>query len=588
MKKKILLMLAVMAMLCLAFAISVSAVTGSSSNEYGEVTYVDGMNTVKGYDTTSLAVLQNADGTYTTYPAYYIYNGSTGSGMRLSFDALNEKTGESYTNASLIRVQVFADARLDHTYSGCTSLIDAYLPEGVWLHYASFSGCSSLTSISLPESCTSIPNDAFYSCTSLVSIKLSSKTNSLSKSCFQFCKALTRIELPETVTTIPQDGFHGCSTLEYINIPRDCKSVGNYAFNGCDKVVIDLSNAEKLEITGSNNSWGNTTSIVFPNGFKTCNGINSSKVTSIVFPNTTTSVGVIKCTALEEIVMPAGITSLCSKQFDYCSNLKKVTIPMGVASIVTGNNPSFFGTTLSNLTTIVFTGKEDAAVLESIRTAVPKATIEFANHCDVYYGSEHTGEYSPCVINCERCMTYGAMKENPNHNITTSVSYKSFDAMGKKILACTNPGCTHTATEELPALFICKGYSSSANGNGITLGFDVNNEAIATYTSLSGKSLKYGVFAASQAKLNADSIFDENGNAHESAIVAEIRATEFSAFDIKVVGFTTQAQKDALLALGAYVAVTDEEKTTYSYMQESAPVADAIYYFTSFSKVTSK
>ena len=145
-----------------------------------------------------------------------------------------------------------------------------------------------------------------------------------------------------------------------------------------------------------------------------------------------------------------------------------------------------------------------------------------------------------------------------------------------------------TATEELPALFICKGYSSSANGDGITLGFDVNNEAIATYTSLSGKSLKYGVFAASQAKLNADSIFDENGNAHDSAIVAEIKATEFSAFDIKVLGFTTQEQKDALLALGAYVAVTDEGTTTYSYMQESAPVADAIYYFTSYSEVTSK
>ncbi len=588
MKKKILLILAVMAMLCIVFAISVSAVTGSSSNEYGEVTYVDGMNTVNGYDTTSLAVLKNADGTYTTYPAYYIYNGSTGSNMRLSFDALNEKTGESYTNASLIRIQVFANASLNHTYSGCTSLIDAYLPEGVWLHYASFNGCSSLTSISLPESCTSIPNSTFKGCTSLTSIKLSSKTNSLSQGCFQNCKALVRIELPETVTLIPQDGFHGCSALEYINIPRDCKSIGNYAFNGCDKVVIDLSNAEKLESIGSNNSWGNTTSIVFPEGFKTCSGINSGKVTSIVFPNSTTSVGVIKCTALEEIVMPAGITSLCSKQFDYCSNLKKVTIPMGVASIVTGSNPSFFGTTTTNLKTIVFTGKEDAAVLESIKTAVPKATIEFANHCDVYYGGEHTGEYSPCVINCDRCKTYGAMKANPDHNIAESVSYESFGAMGEKILTCTNDGCTYTATEELPALFICKGYSTSTNSDGITLGFYVNNEAVDTYTGISGKSLKYGVFAASQAKLNADSIFDENGNAHESAIVAEITTTEFSAFDIKVVGFATQVQKDALLALGAYVAVTDEETTTYSYIQESAPAAGAKYYFTSFSEITSK
>ena len=317
--KKILISLITGILLICALSICVSA-AGSTSNEYGTVTEVEGMDTLAAAysDHTSRVVLKNADGTYTTYPSYYIYNGKTSNNMRLSFDLLNTATGESYTSASLIRVEVFANARLDHLYSGCKSLIDVYLPEGAWLHYASFSGCSSLTTISLPESCTSIPQDAFYNCSSLTSIKLSSKTTSLSKSCFQNCTSLVRIDLPETVTSIPQDGFHGCSSLEYINVPRDCTSIGNYALNGCSKVFVDLSKAQNLTSTGSNNSWGVTTSLVFPEGFKTCSGISSGKVTSIVFPNSTTSIGVIKCSSLKEIVMPPNITSLCSKQFDYC------------------------------------------------------------------------------------------------------------------------------------------------------------------------------------------------------------------------------------------------------------------------------
>ena len=117
MRKRILLMLAIMAMLIFAMSICASAaVTGSQSNEYGTPTTVDGMSSKDKYsDPTSRAVLKNADGTFTTYPAYYIYNGSTGTNMRLDFALLNEKTGESYTNASLIRVEVFENARLNIT-----------------------------------------------------------------------------------------------------------------------------------------------------------------------------------------------------------------------------------------------------------------------------------------------------------------------------------------------------------------------------------------------------------------------------------------------------------------------------------------
>ena len=72
--KKIFLLACVFALFCL-LSLSVGAVTGNASNEYGKITYVNGIDEVTGHDTTSRAVLRNADDTYTTYPAYYIFCG---------------------------------------------------------------------------------------------------------------------------------------------------------------------------------------------------------------------------------------------------------------------------------------------------------------------------------------------------------------------------------------------------------------------------------------------------------------------------------------------------------------------------------
>ena len=45
----------------------------------------------------------------------------------------------------------------------------------------------------------------------------------------------------------------------------------------------------------------------------------------------------------------------------------------------------------------------------------------------------------------------------------------------------------------------------------------------------------------------------------------DITSYEFALFELKIVGFTDE-YKDIKLAMGAYVAVTDGEKTEYSYI----------------------
>ena len=549
MKKKLFLILAMVALMVVAFAFSVSAVTGSQSNEYGAVTEVDGMESLaKTYsDHDSRVVLKNADGTFTTYPSYYIYNGRTGANMRIDMTTLNTSLGlsdeEKYTSASVIRVEVFADARLDHLYSGCTSLIDVYLPDGVWLHYASFSGCSSLTTITLPKSCTSIPNSCFYDCTSLENVVFPSTLTSLGGRAFQNCTSLKRADLPSGVTAIPQDCFHGCTNLEYLKVPSSCKTIANYVTNSCGKVLWDLSEATSLESIGSNNSFGVTTSLVFHEGFKTIVGVNSGNITELVFPNSTTSIGIIKCSALTEFVIPAGVTSLGNKAFDYSTGLVKITVPRGLTSILTTGDTSFFHTT--NITEIVYTGSKDDAILVDILKLLTKATVTYANHCEVYNGGDH----------------------KLDGELTKRFLGESFLTKYVEERVCSN-GCGMTIAEnEVAPLFNCLGYSASLTGkNGIVLGFEINDEAVGEYTTLTNKTIKFGVFAVSQANLGENDVFNANGEAVKGAVTADLTGYTNAIFEIKVVGFNDE-NKESLLAMGAYVAETDGENTEYSYMQ---------------------
>ena len=589
MKRKLLIvaLMATVLVFVLAFSSS-AAVTGSTSNEYGTVTYVDGINEVSGYDTTSRAVLINADGTYTTYPAYYIYNGSTGTSMRLSFDALNGKTGESYKSASLIRVEVFANARLDNTFSGCSSLIDAYLPEGVWLHYGSFNGCSSLPTITLPESATTIPQYGFTNCSSLKSIKLSSKTNSLGGRAFQYCSSLETIDLPPTITSLPQDCFHGCSALKGIKIPRDCTSMANYVFNGCSNLeYFDMSEATSLKTIGSNNSFGKVTELVFPEGFKSIIGISSGNITKIVFPNSTESFGVIKCSSLKEFVVPESLTTLGDKAFDYCG-LQTVTLPKGLQTVDSDTNTAFFHTTPSK---IIFTGSPDAEVLETIRTLLPKATIEFANHCDVYYKGVHTEsgtdkdnpDTNLCyLVLCTKCgLSNTYVGNDSTHDMSTVYAYANYFANGTITSTCANEGCIYHTTpkvdnETLTPFFSELVYSTKEDGVafGIYVEYKIDQDAIALYEELSDKSVKYGVMAIMTSNITGNGPLNVDGTTSANYVVAaDVTNTKLECTKLIITGNWAGNADIEITMLGF---VTDGEELHYMGSQTVEGAATAI------------
>ena len=164
--------------------------------------------------------------------------------------------------------------------------------------------------------------------------------------------------------------------------------------------------------------------------------------------------------------------------------------------------------------------------------------------------------------------------------------YESYLEEGSYKYQCTR--CDDIKATKADALFTCLGYSAPEDGRGgIAIGFTVNNVAIAEYEEITGKTLKYGVFAVLKDRLGDNDVFSVDGTVAEGVIDVEITKYEFAVFEIKIVGFTDE-QKDTKLAMGAYVAVTDGETTEYSYMQSGTPNENEKYCFVSYNDIIGK
>ena len=425
-------------------------------------------------------------------------------------------------------------------FYGCKALTSLDVDNGILTSIGddAFNGCSALVTLKLSDTVSTISQRAFQGCSSLSDFKVPSSLVNLGGKAFQNCSSLVRLEFPPTTKDFGRDCFNGCKNLEYINIPRDCESIGEYTFSGCGKVFIDLSEAKSLKSTGSNNSWGVTTSLVFPDGFLTCAGISSGNITEIVFPNSTTSIGIIQCSSLKEIVIPNGVTQLKDKAFDYCGSLEKITIPKGLTTISTTGNTSFFGTS-RNIKTIVYTGNANDAILADIVAILKNATVEYANHCEVYF--------------------------NGNHKLDGELTkyFKGEKYISKYVeeCECGNDCGKVVPVNEIAPLFKFLGYSRSEipGTYAILNSFGVNYNEIAKYNALvadSEKITEYGLIAAGKS-LADGSANVVDGKLMEASKKASVSYTEktFDLISMKISGFNDEASKSRELYISAYILV---------------------------------
>ena len=260
----------------------------------------------------------------------------------------------------------------------------------------------------------------------------------------------------------------------------------------------------------------------------------------------------------------------------------------------------------------------EEAVLENVIFENPKVTsntgaiyvkminCQFPNGMNLYVTGDSKGKTKFTVIQDPTCengggtyytelakgsgKTYTSFSEFPTiieelpalgHENSIVFAYENgYMQNGYRKEGCTR--CTLHTTEILAPLFETLGFSVPEDGEAaISVGFVVNRDAIDTYVKATGKTISYGVFAVSLARLGENHIFDEDLVPASGVLTKEIEDTN-SVFIIKVTGFVTEAQKNAKIAIGSYVFTEDENGKTVSILQTDNAASGEKYSFKSF------
>ncbi len=86
-------------------------------------------------------------------------------------------------------------------------------------------GCRWITSLTIPDSVTTIGDRAIFSCESLMCVTIPDSVTSIGDYAFSGCESLKNVTLPNGITSLSTGLFSYCKNLDYIEIPNSVKDI---------------------------------------------------------------------------------------------------------------------------------------------------------------------------------------------------------------------------------------------------------------------------------------------------------------------------------------------------------------------------
>ena len=608
--KRRLLLIASMALLfvfVLAFSISADSINGSTSNEYGTLTTIDGVSEPSIIDENAKAVVV-VNGTYYTIPTYYLIADDSHFSWSVNSTVASTLGLPTNTNVrnNIVRIEIPEGIKTSHEISeggrkfeGSPTLIEASLPTTLELmgEYF-FDECKLLTTVKGLENTklTKIYGNSFYSTTSLkCEITLPSTVTVIDFNAFRG-SAITSINIPDAVTTLGDHVFAGCSNLSTVNISKNSQLTtlnGNYHF---EKTALTSfyfpSSLTSLGTEGMFFSCSHLTSITNLENTQITNfpyrSFEGCPITSLTLPAGTTYIGknAFKGNNIQQdtLVIPNGVTTLYECSFaGKKQTINKIILPANLTSFdgtycfeyfyarnyyIPAGLSAFGECTFNGLTTkgvaFFFTGTKDQA--EAIKSATNSnkngaftgATIvsleEYTNATDkesknyIVYGYNH-------------CDAFYGGEHAFGEIITPEFTGGEFISSCNLFGTCTRKECAKAEIKEtLNPLFGFMGFSKQEYGNGAVLqSFAVNNSILAKYTEVFGSDLSFGVLVAvdkldvenadEQSRFNG--VLFENGAFKEKVVTVDFTDKVYDIFEMKLTGLGNY--QNASVYLCAYV-----------------------------------
>ncbi|MBR2944532.1 MAG: leucine-rich repeat protein, partial [Clostridia bacterium] len=378
MKKKILLVLSIVAVLACLFAITVSAETAlkpQDTNAYGELSFFDESisvgrtNTKNGFTpyideagTTYARVVMGDGTTFYTFPAAYVLSETTiygTSGHNLycpSFDSLNtameSSTGVNpkWTKENVYRIELpYTVNRLNagsQNFAGYTNVVEITLQPNSSMQDKNstmvFWKCNNLETINNLENFTfrdGCLGGTFQNCYKLTNITIgySPEVTKFGDNTFSGCSSLVSVNLGEAFPNAQSLGgsgvFQNCTSLTTLDISKleNLTSIGKFCFSGCT--------ALKTIISSGVNQEG---AVIIPEGVTSLGQevfYNCDSVKYLSLPSTITYLGpsiMRDSTGLEFVDFNENANAINLDNwghFSGCSGLKAVSLPDGIETI---------------------------------------------------------------------------------------------------------------------------------------------------------------------------------------------------------------------------------------------------------------
>lgn len=526
----------------------------------------------------------------------------------------------------------------------CHIPMEAQIPK---ISHVAFYEAKCLREVNIPATVTEIAGQgdrngsAFYCCDSLeiVHIGENSQLKTIGIYAFHQNYKLREFKIPDSVTFVGAHAFSYTALVESpFGVGSRCEEIGGRAFsdNTALKTFIVPATLKKVGILGSSThgplsdcpnielvTFGNSAPItqLFPSFF------GRAGIEKVVLPKGPTSIP-------SRFFLEAKLTDVCMSDtivtiaesafesatvevirlganFEYFTNnsganqrmtnavkgLKAIYIPASfyaqkpetvqqVAYALNaggGSNVKFFYTgtqeQLANAITNFKEGTKDATLGNG--AFLNAQQISYEEYCldtTAYEkGNYIIFGYDPCEAFCEPFVEEGTVREG-------TIAYENgYLEKGVKSTACPICGTLAKGTAVDP-IFTCYGYSVPENGQGgIVVFYTIDKIALGEYTSITGKSIAYGVFAASYEKLGENDAVSSDGALADGVVGTEIKNKDNGGFEIKVVGFTTDAQKNAKLVVSAYAITTKGDEAVVSYLQAEAPTEGSRYNIITFN-----
>lgn len=171
--------------------------------------------------------------------------------------------------------------------------------------YAFYYACAK--KITIPNSVTTIGGSSFENCDYIENVIIPNSVKTIGPSAYNSCKNLTSVRCSSNIEEIPGHAFGFCVNLHEFTIGAKVRKIDEYAFSNCNslqRIIVDEANETFCSLNGVIYTKDMTNLVLCPAALFT-----------------------------DEFRIPESVTTIVSKAFANCTNIKSFYIPQSVTTI---------------------------------------------------------------------------------------------------------------------------------------------------------------------------------------------------------------------------------------------------------------